>query len=137
MLIKKNTVNNNITLTLTEKASAVNSDWLLKLTNDIAGSDSERLIALHDIGEYPSRANIFNITESVNEDLVNSIVCLNPTGQWSYEIFEMAPSSPRNMDTSQAIKMVETGRCFVEDDNELKENFFNDEDKKNSAVFEG
>lgn len=136
MNIVKNSTN-KIALTLTEKATTVNHDWLLKLTNDTVGLTSTRVIALTDIGEYPERANIFLITESGDEDLVNSTVNLSPAGQWTYYAYEMAPSSPRNMNPAQALKMVESGRCLVTDPTEITNHFFNDEEVKNTPVFEG
>lgn len=133
--ITKNTLN-KVALTLSEKASSPTSDFLLELINDIVGTPSKRVIALYDTGGFP-RANIFEIQENATEDLANSIVCLSPTGQWTYNAYEMTPGSPRNMDPAQAIKIVETGICLVNDPGETKNNFFDEDENKNSPVFEG
>lgn len=134
--IIKNT-KNKVALTLSEESSLTTQDWLLKLTNDVTGAETQRVVALHDISEPPSRANIFEITESDSEDLLQSVVSLSPSGQWTYEAYEMAPSSPRNMDPSQAVKLVEAGRCLVVDPYETHNNFFDEHENKNSPVFEG
>lgn len=138
MEIIKNSIN-KVVLTLTENSISSNSDYLLKLTNDTTGQSAQKIIALTDTSSYyqKQRANIFTITESTNEDLTNSIVNLTPSGQWTYKAYEMNPSSPRNMDESQSIKMVESGICLVIDNEETKNNFFNNEEVKNNSVFEG
>lgn len=134
MYIVKGSVN-KVALTLSEKATGQNSEWLIKLTNSITGEKTEKVFAVYDLSNFP-RANIFNITESVNEDLGNGTVSLSPSGEWSYIAYEMASSSPRNLDPNDALGIVETGVCVVFDPTESQKVFFDEEDNKNNAVFD-
>lgn len=123
---------NRIVLTLTEKATTNNSEWIIQFTNDITGEI--KVIGVVDVSEYQERANIFLITESDTENLSYATVKLI-AGQWSYEAYEMAPSSPRNLDPDDALESCETGICMVVEDYEVA-NFTTNEDK-NNPVFEG
>lgn len=125
---------NKVAATFTEKATESDSDWLLKFSNDTTGLS--KIFAVYDISEYKDRANVFYITESDNEDLQEGRVSLSPSGQWTYTAYEMAPSSPRNLDPDDALGIVETGRVLVYDSTESSKIFFDEDDTKNNKVFD-
>jgi len=133
MYLIKNHVN-TIALTLTEKAIANDSEWLIKLTNDVTGQS--KIFAVEDISEFQERANIFLIEENDTEDLRNGIVSLSPSGQWTYRVYEMAPSSPRNLETEYSLGEVKSGRALVEDLTENEKNNFDEDDQINNQVFD-
>lgn len=126
--------NNTIALTLRELAEDSDSDFIIEFTNDITGERDKRVVPVIET-ETGKRATVFNITESDTENIQAAVVKLNPPGQWTYTAYEMAPSSPRNLNVSEAIKVVESGRCLVEGEETTYEEFNTDEDK-NTAVFE-
>jgi hypothetical protein len=125
---------NKIALTLTEKATDENSDFIIELTNDVSGK--AKIFSVFDISEFPYRANIFLLTETENEDLSDGKIYLPITGQYTYRAYEMASSSPRNLNKSDAIKEVEIGRCTVYDPNEVSNVTFNEDENKDNAVFD-
>lgn len=132
MLIVKGQ-SNKITLTLREKSTDTDSEYIIKLTNDFSGA--VKIFAVQEVSEYPTRANIFNVTESENEDLENGVVSLSLVGQWTYVAYEMAVSSPKNLDPDDALGIVETGRCEVVDDSEVPQSPFSEDEEKDSPVF--
>jgi len=134
--INKNSVN-KIAVTFSEKATYSNSEWLIKFTNDVNGANGSRVIAVDDISLFKTRSNIFYITESNTEDLPNAIVKLDPPGSWTYIAYEMAPSSPRNMDIEDAIGIVEEGICDVVDLSKPEVITFKTDNEKNNYTFKG
>jgi len=135
MNLTKGTVN-KVALTLSEKALYSNSEFIIKFENVMNGTYGSRVVAVDDLSTYiqRQRANIFNITESDNEDLSNGIVSLNPAGQWNYTVYEMAPSSPRSLDIAQALSIPETGICIVIGSS--SESVFADDENKNNVTFD-
>lgn len=125
---------NKVALTLNEHATTNDSEWLIKFTNNITGQS--KVLAVTDISEYQERSNIFLIEESEDQDLSHSVIELSPTGQWVYTAYEMAPSSPRNMDVLDALTEVETKRVTVYDPNEFTTNNFSEDDEINNGVFD-
>ena len=135
MNIIKGTVN-KVALTLSEKALYSNSEFIIKFENVMNGTYGSRVVAVDDLSTYiqRQRANIFNITESDNEDLSNGILSLNPSGQWNYTVYEMAPSSPRSLDIAKALSIPETGICIVIGSS--SESVFADDENKNNVTFD-
>ena len=124
---------NTVVLTLNEKATTANPQWLFKLTNDQTGFS--KIFAAEDVSDYQERYNLFRITESSSEDLTDGIVSLT-AGRWSYVIYEMEESSPRNLDPEDALSEVETGICIVTGPDEQINNFTEDEEKDNGVFDE-
>lgn len=136
MYIVKGTTN-KISTPLIENAEDPDSEWLVKLTNDFTGLSTEKVFAVSDISLHKERSSVFLITESIAENLSNGIVSLSPSGKWSYVIYEMAPSSPRNLDPADAIKIVKEGIAHVFDPTEGAVVVFDTDEDKNNPVFEG
>ena len=125
--------NNKIGLTLKEKQTLTLSDFVIKFTNDITGRTNT--CALTDISSYPTRVNVFYVEEGTN-DPINAKVILNEEGQWTYEVHELPQSSPKILDLTQSVAILETGILFVKDTGEVNNTFHTDE-TKNNGVFEG
>lgn len=125
MLLKIGVIN-KVALTLFENQSQSNSEWLLKLHNDTTGIDY--VIILQDLSNFQKRANIFFIQKIDTDQL--------PEGQYTYTVYEMAPTSPRTTNTSLAIKSVEIDRCLVIGTDEIIP-VFKASNIKESPVFKG
>ena len=128
-------IDNTVVLTLSEKSTLLSPEYLIEFTSNLAGSKTSKVVALTDISDYVESYNMFVITESNTEDLQNSIVYLSPVGKWSYIVYEMESSSPRNMNTADAVGIVETGICEVEGVDEVR-NVFDEDETKNNGVFD-
>ena len=128
-------IDNTVVLTLSEKSTLLSPEYLIEFTSNLAGSKTSKVVALTDISYYVESYNKFIITESNTEDLQNSIVYLSPVGKWSYIVYEMESSSPRNMNTADAVGIVETGICEVEGVDEVR-NVFDEDETKNNGVFD-
>lgn len=132
MVIYKNTVN-KIQVTLKEKQTLTLSDFVFKFTNDLTGKSVT--CSAVDVSQYKDRINVFYIEETTSEDIYNAKVELNPTGQWTYTVYELPQSSPRILDISQSVAIVETGILIVKD-TEAVVSVFNTDEVKNNGVFD-
>ena len=128
-------IDNTVVLTLSEKSTLLSPEYLIEFTSNLAGGKTSKVVAITDISDYVESYNKFIITESNTEDLQNSIVYLSPVGKWSYIVYEMESSSPRNMNTAEAVGIVETGICEVEGVDEVR-NVFDEDETKNNGVFD-
>ena len=128
-------IDNTVVLTLSEKSTLLSPEYLIEFTSNLAGSKTSKVVALTDISDYVESYNMFVITESNTEDLQNSIVYLSPVGKWSYIVYVMQSSSPRNRNTADAVGIVETGICEVEGVDEVR-NVFDEDETKNNGVFD-
>lgn len=128
-------IDNTVVLTLSEKSTLLSPEYLIEFTSNLAGAKTSKVVAITDISDYVESYNKFIITESNTEDLQNSIVYLSPIGKWSYIVYEMESSSPRNMNTADAVGIVETGICEVEGLDEVR-SVFDEDETKNNGVFD-
>ncbi len=109
IIINKNSVN-TITPTLTEKVSIANPYFLFRFTSDY--SREQVIFLASNISDYTYRYDKFLITEtSGTTNLSNGIISLNPTGDWTYEIYQQASSS--NLDMNYTGALLETGKVRV------------------------
>lgn len=123
--------NNKIGVTLKEKQTLTLSDFVFKLTNDMTGKSVT--CTSQDVSLYPDRINIFYIAENNTPDPINAVVSLNPSGMWTYEIYEVPQASPKILDISQSVAILETGILIVKDIESSVSTFNTDEDKNNST----
>jgi len=100
---------NEVVLTLTEKTTLTNPEYLFSFEND-STRDFKYFIA-QDISEFPERFNKFLIEESSTEDLLNGKVQLEPNGFWTYVIYEQESST--NLNPALATGIVEKGKVKV------------------------
>jgi len=124
---------NVVVLTLQERCTTANPEFIIKFYNEI--TRESKVIAVTDESDYTERYNLFRITETTDQDFVHSHVSLSPTGSWTYTAYEMAESSPRNLDPDDALSEVETGICEVVDPGDSQVNHF-EEDETNGSVFD-
>lgn len=124
---------NTVALTLSQEANNNDSEWIIEFINVL--SKQSKVVALYNISEYQERADIFEIEESDDEDVLNSIVSLTE-GQYDYKVYEMAPSSPRNIDTNDAIELIKEDICIVADESNVEDNSFNEEDNDSHGIFD-
>lgn len=125
---------NTVVVSFQEKATTANPEFIIKFTSDVTGES--KVIAVTDTSDYTERYNLFRITETSDEDFYNSKLELTPSGQWTYTAYEMAESSPRNLNTDDALSTVESGVCIVYDGAEGSVNNFTEEESKDNPVFD-
>jgi hypothetical protein len=71
-------IQNTVVLSLHEKATTANPQWIIKFISDHTGE--EKVIAVVDDSDYTERYSLFRITETSDEDFVHSKIELNPRG---------------------------------------------------------
>ena len=105
MQLKKNQVNSNITLTLTEKTTITDANYLFQFTSDQTKEDYFLICQDLATTEQKKRFNLFDITEGVDDPL-NSKIILGLTGRYHYYIYEQV--SDTNLDPT-GLTIVERG----------------------------
>ena len=97
----------NIILTLTEKATLINPNWLFifksRVTNETI---SFVILGSADISTYKERFNSFNI-------VVNTYFNNRTSGEYTYSIYEQTSSS--NTNPALATGLVEVGQMNLKD----------------------
>ena len=105
LIVAKNT-NNTLIVTLTEKVTLTSPYYLFAFTSDV--SQLTKYFISADISIHTDRYNEFLITEtSGTEILTSGTITLNPTGQWTYRIYEQTSST--NLDPTLATTLLEIG----------------------------
>lgn len=95
MQLKKNQVNNNISLTLKEKTTISNPVYLFRFQSDQTKEDY--FCICQDVAplSQQNRVNIFNITEGISDQL-NSKLILGLQGRYHYFIYEQSSTTNLN-----------------------------------------
>jgi len=111
MLVVNKSSNNEWILTLNEKQTLTNPTYLFRVISDF--NRTEKTFIAFDTSSYPNRYNSFTITESATEILTSGTVYFNPTGFWSYEVYEQ--TSTTNLDYTLVTNRtpLEVGRIKV------------------------
>ena len=105
LIVAKNT-NNTLIVTLTEKVTLASPYYLFAFTSDV--SQLTKYFISADISIHTDRYNEFLVTEtSGTEILTSGTITLNPTGQWTYRIYEQTSST--NLDPTLATTLLEIG----------------------------
>jgi len=125
---------NTVILTLTEKKTLADPDYLFKLTNDITGKD--KIFAGTDLSAYPDRYNEFTITDNPIEIPLSSQMDFSPVGYWSYTIYEMNQASPNDLNPANAVGVLETGKANVISGSPSTDVEFSDDDDIDNVVFD-
>jgi hypothetical protein len=134
ILIRKNSTN-NVVLTLNEQAEVdMPYSVLFEFTNDTTGE--VKLFTTVDISPATSRFNQFHIDENFSENLEMGIVSLSPSGYWSYNLYEMTPVSPVDLDPINALSILESGKVLVIEEMAMVDPTFNSNDTINNVVFD-
>ena len=106
MLIVAKNSNTNLIVTLTEKVTLGTPYYLFAFTSDVSGLT--KYFTATDISIHTERYNEFLITEtSGTEILTSGTITLNPTGQWTYRIYEQMSST--NLDPNLTTSLLEIG----------------------------
>ncbi len=101
---------NTVVLTLTEKATIDPYTVLFEFVHQMTGEI--KLFTAADISTAIGRYNEFDIIETATEDLYDGRVELK-VGFHKYTIYEMTPISPADLDPTNAVGILETGKVLV------------------------
>lgn len=129
--IAKNT-SNTVVLTLNEKQTLTNPDFLFEFVHDDTGE--QKLFTTNDLSSYTDRFNKFTITDNTTEDEYNGTMDFQK-GFHHYTIYEMTQGSPNDLDPDNAVSTLETGKVYVEDTTNSDVEFTED-DETNNVTFD-
>lgn len=110
ILLQRNTVNEKITLTCTEKSTIDNPYFIFKFVH-CQNTGVEKIFYTPNLSINLDRYDLFTIEENDNEDLLNGKVKLI-AGEWYYFIYE---SETISLTSTDWIGVVENGKLRVED----------------------
>ena len=111
--LKKGETTENVVLTLTEKTTISNPNYLFEFTSDSTKQSNTCICSdLSTPGAARERANIFNITEGVDDRENGSLILFN-AGRYHYTIREQ--SSSTNLDPDLSGDIVERGIMLLAD----------------------
>lgn len=130
IILEKNNANTCV-FTLNENQTTTTHDWVFVFTHDTTGQT--KTFTGTDISTV-ERFNEFIITDNPTENFFDS-TCDFEIGSYSYVAYEMAQTSPVNLDITAALAQVEVGRAYVYDPNADEVNYFTEDDTKNSGEF--
>ena len=110
MVIINKSANNYLRLSLAEKSTLTTPYYLFVFTSDV--TNQQKIFTTLDSSNYVYRYNKFLITEtSGTENLSSGVVNFNPTGFWSYKVYEQTSST--NLLVANTTSLVEEGRAEV------------------------
>lgn len=127
---------NKVILTLKEKQTIENPDFLFEFVNDTEGVNDKKLFTATDISLYSERYNEFVITDSTTELPYQGQMNFSPVGYWSYTIYEMAQGSPNDLDPDNALGILETGKVEVIDQSPSTDKHFEENDDPDNVCFD-
>lgn len=111
--LKKGEETQNVVLTLAEKTTISSPTYLFEFTSDLTKQSNTCICADQSTpGPARTRANLFNITEGVDDRLNSSLVLFN-AGRYHYTIREQESTTNLDPDLSGAI--VERGIMILAD----------------------
>lgn len=114
MILLNQHTENTVVLTLEEKRTTEDPDFVFEFTNDFTGRSV--VFFAPDTSTWPSRYNRFAVTlvETPEEasPWTGHIYMAEP-GYWTYRVHEMLPVSPVQLDTAESVNVVETGKVLL------------------------
>ena len=111
--LKKGEETENVALTLTEKTTISSPSYLFEFTSDSTKQANTCICADLSIeGAQRDRANLFNITEGVDDRLNSSLILFN-AGRYHYTIREQ--ESTTNLDPDLSGDIIERGIMLLAD----------------------
>ena len=131
IVILKNT-SNTCSFTLNENQTTTTHDWVFEFTHTVTGG--VKTFTATDVSLYP-RWNEFVIIDNSTEDAFNGTMNFE-LGDHTYKVYEMAQSSPVDLDTDNALALVEQGLVYVYDPYATETNYFSVDDTKSSGQFD-
>lgn len=134
IIINKNS-SNYVTVTLQEKTTITNPVYLFRFVCDLTGK--EVVFTSTNLSTNTLRYDRFLIIEDVlnNQDLYSGVINLKDTGDYTYYIYEIASSSPQDLDYNNAIGEVERGKMTCFDSTETTTSSFNIDDVIDNFTF--
>jgi hypothetical protein len=105
ILINENT-SNTVILTLSEKTTLINVNYLFEVYNDM--TNIYKYFIAQDISTNKGRYNEFNIIESTMENLLGGRINLITEGFYKYNVYEQASST--NLDPTLALNLIDKGK---------------------------
>lgn len=124
---------NTVVVTLKEKQTLTNPDFLFEFTHDITGQ--VKLFTAVDTSAYTDRFNSFTITDNTTELPYSGQMNFNE-GYHSYKVYEMNNASPVDLDPDNAVTVLETGKVEVIDDSASTDVSFDEDDTINNVCFD-
>lgn len=132
--INKNS-SNYVTVTLQEKTTITNPVYLFRFVCDLTGK--EIVFTSTNLSTNTLRYDRFLIVEDVigNQDLYNGVINLKDTGDYTYYVYEIASSSPQDLDYNNATSEVERGKMICFDSTETTTSSFSIDDVIDNYTF--
>lgn len=112
MLVVNKNSNNTFILTLNEKQTLASPYFLMRCVSDYNRTEKAFVLAT-DLSSYTTRYNQFLFTESTTEVLTSGTATLNPSGWWTYYVYEQTSSSNTNYLLASNTVPLEIGRIWV------------------------
>jgi len=105
ILINENT-SNTVILTLSEKTTLLNANYLFEVYNDM--TNIYKYFIAQDVSGNKGRFNEFNIIESTMENLLGGRINLITEGFYKYNVYEQASST--NLNPLLALNLIDKGK---------------------------
>lgn len=103
MKLNKSATTNNVALSLKEKTTLSEPIYLFEFISDSTSTSNTCICAdVSTVGAQRNRANLFNITEGVDDRLNSSLILFNE-GRYSYIIREQESTTNLDINLSGAI----------------------------------
>lgn len=106
ILINENSVNSSGPLTLSEKTTLLNANYLFEVYNDM--TNIYKYFIAQDISTNKLRYNEFIITENVTELPLVGQINLITEGFYKYNVYEQASAS--NLNPTLALNLIDKGK---------------------------
>jgi hypothetical protein len=129
MIVIKKGENKRIVLSLNDNTTSISYDVLFEFESIISGN--KIYFTSTDLSLF-AKYSEFELTEGV-ENYFNGSFILD-VGQYRYKVHQMPVSSPKSLDVSNSIKVLDYGRVTIWDDNNRV--VFDENETKNNITFE-
>jgi hypothetical protein len=129
MIVIKKGENKRIELSLNDNTNTISYDVLFEFESIISGN--KIYFTATDLSLF-AKYSEFELTEGV-ENYFNGSFILD-VGQYRYKVHQMPVSSPKSLDVSNSVKVLDHGRVTIWDDNNRV--VFDENETKNNITFE-
>lgn len=109
--INKNSIK-KVIVTLKEKQTFDSSYFVFEFEHNL--TKAKKIFTASDVSLTKYRFNEFHITDNITEDPFNGIMNFK-IGYGTYKIYEMPDVSPITLNIANAIKIVEEGKYYIND----------------------
>ena len=137
ILLKTDTTNNRVVLTLSELVTLTgNTFFLVEMTSD--DTNESVYCVPDDISINTCRYNEFEITVSGGTETLTGptvSIDMNPVGYWKYTVYQQ--ESPTNLDPALADGVIENGKVFLDGPVPPEVTDYKGNDDNTTNVYEG